>query len=83
MGRTTDTSSGSKRKAPSSSKYEGKEGLKKAKTDYSKSTVTKRRSDDADNEDGGARLNGKDKKFNNGDKAKPAANGFNKPSETG
>jgi hypothetical protein len=80
MGRDTDTSAGSKRKAPSS-KYEGKEGFKKAKNDYSKSTFTKRRSDDAGNEDGGARK--KFNKFDNGDKAKPAANGFNKPSETG
>lgn len=73
MGRPTDSSSGSKRKAP----YEAKDGVKKAKTDYQKSSFTKRRND-GDNEDGGAKLIGY-----KGDKSSKPANGFQKPSESG
>jgi pumilio family protein 6 len=75
MGRPTDTSSGSKRKAP----YEGKDGVKKSRNDYQKSTFTKHRSSD-NNTDGGAKLNVNGYQ---GEKDNKHAKGVGKPSETG
>jgi hypothetical protein len=75
MGRPTDSSSGNKRKAP----YEGKDGVKKSRNDYKKSTFTQRRSDD-DNQDGGAKLNANGYK---GEKVDKPTIGVGKPSETG
>lgn len=75
MGRNTDSSSRNKRKAP----YEGKDGVKKSRNDYQKSTFTKHRSSD-NNTDGGAKLNVNGYQ---GEKDSKNANGVGKPSETG